>query len=375
MSTALVIGKFYPPHDGHVALIEHAARGSGGERGVTVLVMATREESLSLGERVAWLAESCAGWPGVTVVGVHDDAPVDYRSPVAWTAHVALIAAALRAHGQPMPDVVVTSEDYGHRLAEELGARCEVFDPERTRFRVSGTAVRADVAGRWAQLPAPVRRGLAVRTVVLGAESTGTSTLAADLVRHYRGRPGHARLREVLEYGREFTYRLHEEACTEAQAAGRPAPGVEDLVWRTEHFAHIAVEQSRREDEAALAHPLVIADTDAFATALWERRYVGPDSRGAASAGVPAASERRLYLVTDHVGVPFEQDGWRDGEHLRAEMHRWFVDGLTEAGHSWVLLRGSRAERFHYAVRTVDALWRRGSAFASPEWADSTVLA
>ncbi|MFT4085835.1 MAG: AAA family ATPase [Gordonia sp. (in: high G+C Gram-positive bacteria)] len=362
MTSSLVIGKFYPPHNGHLALIARAAQHTSA----VVVVMAAREESISLDERVDWIRQASAGLSNVTVVGVRDDAPVDYRSSIAWTAHVELIAAALRVRGLPGPDVVVTSESYGERLAAELGARSELFDLARAGAPVSGTAVRADPVGLWGRLPDAVRRGLATRIVVVGAESTGTTTLAGDLLDHYRARPGNAAMRRVEEYGRQFTYELYDDACARSRAAGRPEPAVEDLVWRTEHFARIARRQQRWEDDAALAHPLVVVDTDAFATSLWERRYVGPASRGAASAVRVEPSARRLYLVTDHVGVPFEQDGWRDGAHLRATMHDWFVDGLTAAGHSWILLRGSREERFEYAVRAVDAQFARGTSFAAP---------
>ena len=52
------------------------------------------------------------------------------------------------------------------------------------------------------------------------------------------------------------------------------------------------------------------------ATAIWEERYLGQRP-----AEVRAAARwPDLYLLTDHDGVPFEQDGLRDGEHLREWM-------------------------------------------------------
>lgn len=371
MTTALVIGKFYPPHNGHLALIDHAARH---DRAV-VLVMAAAEESIPLADRVSWLRAATAHLPKVTVIGVMDDAPVDYHSPAAWAANVQVMTVALRVNGLPRPDVVVSSESYGEQLAAEFGAAADVYDPARSGVPVSGTAVRADPVGQWSRLPVPVRLGLATRIIVLGAESTGTTTLTTALHDHYRALPGNHGMRRVEEYGRHFTYRLYEEAREAAAREGRPVPTLDDLEWTTAQFTAIAARQTRWENDAALAHPLVIADTDAFATMLWERRYVGPASRGAHAAATSDLPRRALYLVTDHVDVPFEQDGWRDGEHLRATMHDWFVDELTAAGHSWVLLRGSPEERLDYAIRAVDAAWRKARTFRSPEWAERTVLA
>lgn len=70
----LVVGKFYPPHLGHLHLITQAAVGCDA---VTVLVMAARSETLPLENRVAWLRAACAGQPGVTVAAIACDVPAD----------------------------------------------------------------------------------------------------------------------------------------------------------------------------------------------------------------------------------------------------------------------------------------------------------
>ncbi|NEE33240.1 AAA family ATPase, partial [Streptomyces sp. SID7982] len=70
----------------------------------------------------------------------------------------------------------------------------------------SGTAVRKDPVGCWDFLQPPVRAALARRVVILGAESTGTTTLARALAAHYRARGGvWARTGYVAEYGREYS--------------------------------------------------------------------------------------------------------------------------------------------------------------------------
>jgi HTH-type transcriptional regulator, transcriptional repressor of NAD biosynthesis genes len=243
-------------------------------------------------------------------------------------------------------------EDYANELAARLDAVAVFDDREREIVPMSGTAARADLAGQWMMLPPPTRLGLATRIIVLGAESTGTTTLAQALFEHYRER--FPSIIPVEEYGRTFTYEL----------AAKTGAGMDDLVWTTEHFANIAHQQTRLENAAALACPLVIADTDAFATSIWERRYVGEHSHGTAEAAGPLLPRHDLYLVTDHLGVPFEQDGWRDGEDIRSEMTAWFVDGLTERGLPWVLLRGSHDERLQYAIEAIEPLLQRRLNFS-----------
>ena len=108
------------------------------------------------------------------------------------------------------------------------------------------------------------------------------------------------------------------------------------------------------------------AALEAFATSVWEYRYAGEDSRGADNAAALRPRERRLYLLTDHTDVPFEQDGWRDGEHIRADMTAWFVERLTSAGRSWVLLTGSLEERVELAVTVTEAALKHNGAFTDP---------
>lgn len=47
-------------------------------------------------------------------------------------------------------------------------------------------------------------------------------------------------------------------------------------------------------------------------------------------------------------------------------MTRWFIDALTEAGQSWVLLTGSLSERVSMAIRTVDPLVEMRARFGEP---------
>ena len=182
----LVIGKFYPPHAGHHLLVQTAAACC--ER-VTVVVMAAAVESIPLEARVAWLRE-LHGERGVTVVGTRDDHPVDLESDTAWSAHVALMQEAAAQVSSVPVDAVFTSEAYGEELARRLGARHVAVDAARTLVPISATRVRADPVGAWEYLSAPVRAWLARRVVVVGAESTGKTTLATELADRLRQRGG-----------------------------------------------------------------------------------------------------------------------------------------------------------------------------------------
>lgn len=359
----LMIGKFYPPHHGHVHVISTAAAACSA---VTVLVMGSTMESIDHAERADWLAEMVGHLGNVEVLSILDDAPMDYSSDSAWIAHIGLMAAAVRRGRYPAAvDAVFSSESYGAEMAARFGATAVAVDPDRVRYPYSSSMFRADVVGRWTELPPPVRRGLAVRVVVLGSESTGSTTLARDLAAHYRRRGGvWERTGCVDEYGREYT-----ELKFDALQLRSPGAPLTDLTWDSADFATVAAEQTRQEDAAAAAgSPVLICDTDAFATAVWERRYVGEHSHASAPWATDLLPRRDIYLLTDCAGVDFEQDGWRDGEHLREGMQEWFADALTEAGHSWFLVSGSPQERLELAVAVTDELLGHRLSFRSPSW-------
>ena len=359
----LVIGKFYPPHIGHRHLISQAAEQSDR---LAVVVLGTRFESIGLNDRVQWLAAEFAE-TNVTVIGMPDDCPVDYASRAIWKAHNEVLRMALKMNRIPAVDAVFSSEDYGRQLAEDFGAAHVMVDRNRTVQRVSGTLCREDLSAAWPSIIAPARQDLAVRIIVVGAQSTGTTTLATALTSHYRSR--YPELVDVPEYGRRFTYDKFEAALAED-----PDAVLSEMVWTASDFAVIGERQNQLENDAADRCPLVIADTDVMTTALFERVYIGERSYGSCLA-VDRIPRRDLYLITDHEGVSFEDDGWREAEHPREEMTEWFKEELTAAGASWVLVSGTRDERVATATEIIDLIIARREQFTSPPWATRTVLA
>ena len=344
-----MIGKFYPPRIGHHGAIRAAAARC--ER-FTVLVMAAAVETIPLADRMSWLRDEHRSEANVRVAGVRCDAPVDVTDRRVWAAQVAAMRAGLRAVGAP-PDVdaVFSADEYFVELARWFDAKAVMT--ERTG---SSTSVRRDLVGRWHELAPATRAGLTTRVVVVGAESTGTTTVADALARRYAARGAvWASTQCVAEYGREYT---------QLKWDANPDVAIDELVWESADFDAIGPEQTRQEQAAARAgSPILICDTDAFATGIWKRRYLG-DASGGPWMDVPP---RAVYLLTGHEGVPWHDDGMREGDlAVRAAMTSWFADALTAAGHSWVLLTGTLEERLDIAVRTVEPLLALRSQFGEP---------
>lgn len=324
----VVIGKFYPPHRGHKSLIDTACSRCNR---VIVIVCERPADTIPGRLRQAWLQET---HPTAEVMLIDDrydenDSRIWAENTVRWIGRA--------------PDVVFTSECYGDRYSELMGAKHICVDQARTAVPISATAIRSDPFGNWNYLEPPVRAWFTKRICVLGAESTGTTTLAKALSETLQ-------TTWVEEFGREYS---------EIKLARK------DSIWRTEEFSMIAREQQRREDAAARhANRVLICDTNAFATTLWHRRYMGSDCADVAQIAKQARCD--LYLLTGDE-IPFVQDGLRDGEHLRRQMHTWFEDALAQQPVPWRLVRGSHKHRLQSAVQYIQDLFRESAWKPHPQ--------
>ena len=167
------------------------------------------------------------------------------------------------------------------------------------------------------------------RVVVTGSESTGKTTLAADLARRFG-------TVWVPEYARAY---LDEKAAM----TGRPLDETD--------VEPIARGQIAAEDRgAAMAKAMMILDTDLVSTTVYARHYYG-----ACPAWIEqAARDRRadLYLLCD-IDVPWVADPARDLPHARAHMHALFASALEALGVPYVTIRGSWSDRIAAAVEAV----------------------
>lgn len=321
LTNGLIVGKFDPPHRGHAMLID-VARSHVDHAIVQLWNYPEQQTPASL--RAAWLREIHSG---LDVRVVEDDPNVASADMPAQAEH-----ARRYLHPDERVDVVFSSEAYGAALAAELGARHYGVDRDRRWVPVSGTMVRRAPLEHLQWLHPVVRAHFVKRVAVVGAESTGKSSLCQRLAAYFETTC-------VAEYGREYTYeklRKHE--------LGR---------WWADEFAHIAWEQQRIEDEGARrANRLLVCDTDALATEIWHERYMERPPEWQ-----PPVSKIDLYLLP-FPDVPFVADEIRDGQHLRFWMYERFVEELGKRGRRYIVLEGSFEERDARAIEAVEQLLR-----------------
>jgi nicotinamide riboside kinase len=148
-------------------------------------------------------------------------------------------------------------------------------------------------------------------------------------------------------------------------------PTMWDVHWSDADFVDIVREQNRLEDQhAELGGPLLLCDTDSWASLIWQERYLERSTPDVAAFS--QHQPRALYILTSHEGVAFEQDGIRDGEHLRERMTDRFREALTQQSTPWIELSGRDHEaRVRDAVSAIDEVlaqpWRcHPSASSAP---------
>ena len=165
------------------------------------------------------------------------------------------------------------------------------------------------------------------RVAILGAESSGKSTLAAALARHYH-------TLWVPEYLREFVE-------TEARV-----PNEEDQY-------RIACTQREREDAAAQnATRFLFCDTTPLMTALYSKWYW--DRVDPQLARLQARHDYAFTLVTAP-DSPWEADGLqRESASVRQAVHELVLQMLAERDISYMLVSGSLPQRMLQAGRLID---------------------
>ncbi len=314
----VVVGKFNPPHLGHLHLIEQGAAHVGR---LYVLLCDRLDQSIAVDRREAWLRDAAP--ENVTVIVTPDDPPAANEP---W-AQRALDVLPER------PDVAFTSEEWGPGWAELMGARHVMIDHGRESFPISGAELRADLRARFDWLVPAARADLAKRVVLVGAESTGKSTLAEALAQALG-------TVWVPEHGRWYWEgRRH----------------LVDQSWTSDEFQRIARAQRRLEDDLARRayQGVVIADTDALVTAVWHERYLGWSDDELDALAAEVCPDLYLVCAPDFEWV---QDGTRESPAHRQAMHE-SVLRRTDASRAQVaVLSGSPDARLAEALSLIEPL-------------------
>lgn len=335
-NSAVVCGKFRPFHVGHRALIEQATRLADK---VEVLLVAGSDDEID--PRIRALAVYESFHNANVEVHIVDDIFTDDTTP---ESHEVWARYTLAILGYT-PELVVASENYGAGWAANMGSEFFLYDLDRKNYPISGTMCRKNAYESSDMMPPATKRYMLPRIVVLGAESTGTTTLTKALAERYD-------TLWVPEVGRL----LSEEAVDAGIGNG-------DDTWNDQRFWLTSRAQDAMEERYAQnANGVLFCDTDSFATAVWYDYYMqkessvsGNASWGLMTAGKAQAKKHKLYILTDD-DIPFVQDerNTRTGEGLRKWHTQRFTKYLVAENLPFIIVKGDHEARLSKAVRYVD---------------------
>ena len=326
MKRGLVLGKFMPPHAGHLELARFAHELCDD---VDIVVGSLAHEPIPGGLRFQWMKELC---PWATVHHLTDENPaLPNEHPDFW----GIWKRSLESLLPDAPTHVFASETYGAKLSDILGATFVPLDRATGVLDdLSGTGIRRDPASHWDALPGVVRPYFQERIHIVGPESTGKTTLARELATALR-------TAWVPEYARTWLERAGNPRDTD----GLATIDASDMpVIARGHAA-------RARAIAPHAGPTLVLDTDALTTAVWSEVLFG--SVDDQVLALEAEETPTLTLLTD-CDLDWEPDAVRYRPGDRAAFRTRLCERLDRLGRPWMAVSGTGATRLDAAVRALD---------------------
>ncbi|CAM4353313.1 Trifunctional NAD biosynthesis/regulator protein NadR [Mycobacterium basiliense] len=318
MTHGMVLGRFLPPHAGHVYLCEFARRWVDD---LTIVISVQNGDPISGTQRFAWMREL---FPFDRVVHLAVRKPQDpCEQPPSWDVWKARLERVLPKR----PEFVFASEPYGVDLANILGARFVAVDQARAIVPVSGTSIRADPLAHWQHIPRCVRPAFVKRVSIIGPEFTGKTTLARVVA-------------ETLEttWVPEWTRTLRD----------RNGGSLVGLDWTEIVRGQIASEEAL----ARNADRVLICDTDPLVATVWAEFL-----RGSCPEQLRELARRPydLTLLT-RPDAPCSGNGVRCLPGQSDEFFAACEHALRAAGRPFVVVGGGWEERTSAALRAVEKL-------------------
>ena len=323
MKRGLVLGKFLPYHVGHQRLIEFASTHC---EELIVLICASNKEVISGNLRKNWLQHAFKNYSKIQI-RLFEYLESDLPNTSVSSRDVSQIWAETLKQILPNIAIIFSSEVYGEYLAEYMNATHQPFDYQRNTVNISATQIREDPFKYWNFLPDVVKPYYVKKVVLLGTESTGKSTITAQLARHYK-------TNFVAELGRELIPQTR--ACQ-----------VSDL--------HLVLEAHANEINKQLQHAnkLLFIDTDmhitqSYAKFLFDTVLPIPD-------WVKKANQATLYLFSNN-DAPYIQDGTRLAKKERNLLQQSHIETLKTANIQLKILSGNWNDRIDKAIEYTNQL-------------------
>ncbi len=322
----LTLGKYAPFHRGHQLVLDTALAEM--DEILAIIYDCPETTPVPLSVRANWIRRL---YPGVQVVEAWDGPTEVGDSPEIRQRHEDYVLSRLRITGITH---FYSSEFYGEHMSQALGAVNRLVDTGRQRVPVSATDIRTAPFAYRDYLHPWVYRDLIINVVLLGAPSTGKTTLAARLAEEFN-------TVWMPEYGREYW---------EQHAVDRRLT-LDQLVEIAEQ--HLI----REEAQLYQADRYLFTDTNAITTYMFSRYYHGQAAPRLVDLANQAAARYDVVFVCD-ADIPYDNTWDRSGDANRQVFQKQIIADLLERKLPFSLLRGDIETRVR-RVKTILAHYQK----------------
>lgn len=322
----LTLGKYAPFHRGHQLVLDTALAEM--DEVLAIIYDCPETTPVPLSVRANWIRRL---YPGVQVIEAWDGPTEVGDSPEIRQRHEDYVLNRLKITGITH---FYSSEFYGEHMSQALGAVNRLVDTARQRVPVSATDIRTAPFVYRDYLHPWVYRDLIINVVLLGAPSTGKTTLAARLAEEFN-------TVWMPEYGREYW---------EQHAVDRRLT-LDQLVEIAEQ--HLIREEARLYQ----ADRYLFTDTNAITTYMFSRYYHGQAAPRLVDLANRAAARYDVVFVCD-ADIPYDNTWDRSGDANRQVFQKQIIADLLERKLPFSLLRGDIETRVR-RVKTILAHYQK----------------
>lgn len=318
----LTLGKFAPFHKGHQLMIETAINEVDE---LIVLIYDDPVINIPLSIRAGWIREI---YPEIEVIeGVNSPNDSGY-TPEIMKIQEDYVSEVL---GNRSITHFYSSEPYGVHMSAALNAVNRQVDISRNSIPISATKIREDAFKNKKFIHPVVYKDLITKVVLLGAPSTGKTTLAEKLAVHFD-------TQWMPEYGREYweNHQVNKRLT------------LEDLL----KIAEIHIE---KEDALILeSNRFLFSDTNAITTYLFSLDYHGKALEALENLAKTAENRHDIIFVCD-TDIPYDDTWDRSGDVKRKEFQQTIIEDLNARNLKYYLLKGTVDERIEQVSKVLTA--------------------
>lgn len=333
--SGLILGKFMPLHKGHLNLIQ---KGLNKVDKLTILCCTLESEPIDGILRWNWMMESIKEMNTDKIILKHiyenlPQEPKNNNDIEFWNIWNNVIKRECDDI-----DLIISSEDYGDKLAELLNIEHYAVDKERNEICISATKIRKEPLKYFNYLADSVKPFYKKRIIFIGPESTGKTKLT-NLISNKLNLP------KVDEFGRTWSnlYLNNDNKLSNTN-------------FDINDIEIIANQCLKNEDNIIKKSnfPWLICDTDILATMVWSYMYFKYCPQWIIEKTLNNKYKNDLYLLC-FPDLEWDDDGTREFSDLgiRLKHYHMIEDELIKRKLNYHIVSGKNDNRIFNALKYI----------------------